>query len=377
MIAKNTGAYYAVEFYTPAGIYLGALEDFTHLSYSRVENAVTRLTVTAPNIPPEWIARNARIAVYRAAAGAPPRLEGDSVFFLRKSAEAANDVTIEGLSAWAIVGDQQTPGRIVAYAAGSTYAAKSGMRPDEMVKEIIRENLGSSATDTDRDLSSYLAVDADFDSDISTLSLSKGISYRQIGKVINEIFSDAGEQGERYFADIVVDGDPGGLLRFRVYKDIRGVDLDVIFSPDEGNIADPVLVRDWTRQATAAYAAGRGIESDRNVQEVEAAQGDIIDPFSRMEILVPAPGLKNDDSLQAEARAALDKRRPVFSFSGTVTDTAATRYGRDWRFGDRSPWSFSNYSGTGRIYGVSVDITPGGESVRGYFISESIDGVGV
>lgn len=255
--------------------------------------------------------------------------------------------------------------RIVAYAAASAQAQKTGAA-DNLIKAIVRENLGSSAIAA-RDLSaSGFTVQADVS--LGT-SLSKGFSWRNLLLVLQEI-ADASHSTEAtsvYFG--IVPLNLGWDCEFRTniqqwgndHRFQTGTQGAVIFSLELGNISDASRQREYRNELNYAYAGGQGEESARIIQEASDTVRIGSSPFNRREIFVDARGLADTASVLAEAQAAVRSGRPRNFFSGNITNIGQYIYGRDYFHGDYVSAFYLGELIDCRIETVQVRISGGGD----------------
>jgi hypothetical protein len=112
--------------------------------------------------------------------------------------------------------------RIVAYAAGSSQSDKTN-QADDMMKEIVTENLGSSAT-APRDLTDLNFTVA---GDVTAApSITKAFSWRNVLDVLQDIVAISAENGTDLYFDVVpvvISSSEIGF-EFRTYTDQPGQD---------------------------------------------------------------------------------------------------------------------------------------------------------
>src|SRR5688572_17251100 len=142
-----SSAAYAIKIYDAFGNQLAELGDFVSLDVAIAERRVGRLVlvVNPAALPRSFIKEDGLIEVWRAVDGAPFRLFGQKNFLIRRVQRRRGSTTITALCCNSLL-DR----RIVAYAAGTAYAEKTDFA-DDMIKALVRENLGSAATDSARD----------------------------------------------------------------------------------------------------------------------------------------------------------------------------------------------------------------------------------
>lgn len=228
--------------------------------------------------------------------------------------------------------------RIVAYDKESpedatTYSLKNGAA-DDMMKEIVAENLGSDAVDTDRDLSSWgLTVQAD-STDGATITLN--CEWLRVDDALRDIADASYENGTKVYYGIV----PTSLtsFEFRTWTaqpgQDRTADPRIVFSMAAGNLLNGHFEFDHTKEINYIYAGGWGEGQERIITEVSNSTRIAASAINRREGFVNAQG-ETDGARTDEAYLALRKGYPVVNFRGEITDTPWTRYGQQWDVGDR------------------------------------------
>lgn len=228
---------------------------------------------------------------------------------------------------------------IVAYAAASSQSSKTDYA-DDMIKEIATENLGTSATDTTRDMSDYLSVATD---ESLGQSISKSFARRKLNLIFNELCEASANQGTRLYWDIVL-GSTGDLsdrtLQFRTYSGTRGIDQGLssdnplIFSHKYGNLENVSLSRSYKDVVNYGYGLGQGVESARNVQEAQDTARVAASIWGRIKEGTKQANSANDAPILAEAYSLLRDKRPKLILTGDIVQTPSCQFGVHWGNGD-------------------------------------------
>ncbi len=328
-------AEYEIRVRDPAGVQIAAINRFTILEYTLVENDVGSLFLTRnEGIPYEWFQTDVRLEVWRSIDGGSERLEGDTVWFVRKPEQQTTDRRMLYLAAYSA--KHLLKRRVIAYKSGTAQATKTGAASNIM-KAVVRENLGASATDTAR-IMSGLQVAADNGLGFST---SKSFSFRNVLTVLQELAADSAENGTYLSFDIVRVDDT--TLEFRTYANMRGNDHrhyvsanPVIISPDTGTLANVMMADDATEEVNFAYALGQGEGSARELQSAYNAARVAVSPYNRIEDAVEASNVALGDtaSLLAEAKARVRQGRVRTAFTGELREARDLRYGVHFGWGD-------------------------------------------
>lgn len=325
------------------------VQDIISLEAGRLVNNVGVLTFSVPGYyPRELFKRDGIIELWRAPKGAAFQLAFEQLWFLRDwrlvGSGALEYWSCQAYDGLFLLGDPaQRRGRAIAYAASTSQTDKIGAA-DNLIKAIARENLGSLATDTNRNLSTYVSIQPDFS---LGASVSKAFSWRNTLTVMQELAAASTAAGTYLAFDIVCVIPPsqaGGRtleLQFRTYTAQRGVDHrypagqdPVLIGPDYGNLEDYELAFLASEEANYVYALGQGEGVDRAVLTASDTGRIGVSPFGRRETTVDSRQTDSLTALQDDADAALREGRPKISLNGTLVDTDQARYGVQWNYGD-------------------------------------------
>lgn len=360
-----------------AGYPLALIDAFSALTYTKVTNGVGAFTLTLPgSFDTSKVQEDTRVVIYRKPRGGVRAI--DFCGFVRKVAKSTLGghpaFTVSGYDLNYLLGNPggQT-GRIVAYAAASSQAAKSD-QADDMMKAIVRENLGASAIAA-RNLTAYgFTVQADVG--LGT-SIEKAFAWRNVLAVLQEI-ADASHVTEAtcvYFG--IVPLNIGWECEFRTKVGQWGNDHrfpsgpagSVVFGLEFANLAEVERSTDYSDEVTYAYAGGQGEESARVIKESSQATRLGMSPFNRRESFIDARQATIDNQVQDAADGAVRDGRPHNLFTGKVLDTSQV-YGRDWGHGDYVTGVYAGETIDCRIETVTVTIQNGVETVDATLRSE-------
>lgn len=266
---------------------------------------------------------------------------------------------------WGLDGVSLLARRIIPYPAASTYCAKTDFI-DDMMKEIVRENFSSAATDADRRLASLLQIDPDVG---LAPSISKRFAYRNVLEVLRDLSDNSRTAGTLLYFDCMPAIKSDGTLAFRFLTKINQLGADhaasnqVIFGTEWGNLENSRLTFDYRDSASVVYAGGQGLEDERVVEEREDAVLSKSTPWGRNEVFYNCSGqAETVPAVQAAGDARLAELRPRLSFSGTLVDTPAARFGLHWNFGDRVTIISREYQFSAYIKSVELQLTADGHS---------------
>jgi len=256
----------------------------------------------------------------------------------------------------------KTSGRIVAYNAASPQADVSGPA-DDLLKEVIRDNLGADALTARQISTTYLTVQANSS---SGPTITKAFSYRNVLAVLQDLVLEAREAGTDVYWDVAPvsqmawefrtsTGQPG---RDHTYP---GGNPPVHLSYEEGTLAEPVLDEDWTDEATFVYAGGQGEEDARIIETAEDTARSGRSIFGRRERFIDARQETSSDAVQAAAYQALSEGRPSSRFAARILDQPGCQYGLHWSWGDKVTAVYRGRSFDCVIRSVAVSVDSNGK----------------
>lgn len=402
----------------PFGVRLFPLAQYDLLSYARSDNALGKLEIKLPgDFDMRDVRKHGLIMVWR-----DGRLDTETAWIIVGKRQTTDRKGTSKVYLRAMSGNYLLTSRIVAYAKGTTQASKSGPA-DNIAKAYVRENLGTLATDTSRQLSTSLfSVAAD-------VSMGPAVTHegerQSLFRVCQDIARKAAETGT-YFSFDTVYLPELNRWEFRTYTTARGVDKSsttrspVTFSSDFGNIGDDALDDDYEDEVTFVYAGGQGEEGARVVQTGEDTVRSTSSPYGRRERFITA-STSDADKLADDALAAVREGRPrrtytagqeeqrrldeeaqkaadeayhfqVFQqhavptlgaaaqaavplgrgsrgYSGGMVQTGAFQYGRDWQFGDIVAVKAYGQTLDCRVSAVGVTVERGSETIKSTLVN--------
>lgn len=357
-------AQYAAYLCDTFGSRIADASNFLALDYSRVVNNVSTLKLTLPgDFNTQFLINpDGRIEVWRKLDNGREYLDTDTVWLIKKitqktEASGLQSIVVEADTPLSVL---REPGRIVNYAAQSAQTVYANGPADNHIKQIARENIGSSAGGS-RDLSAYISIDPN-------LSLghviAKTFAWRDCLKVMQEL-ADASTQAGDYVAfDIVATS--AQSLTFRTFTGQRGVDHrwpsgvnPVLISPELGNLGEVTFSKDYRNEITYVRAGGKGEGALRLLAGASDSTRIGLSPFGLRETFQNATQYDTTTGLAAEAQAVLRSGRAKTIFQGKLIDMPDSRYGVDWAWGDFVTAQAFGQLIDCRIDAVSVSVRPG------------------
>lgn len=351
-------ANYEIWLLSDAGSRLLLLDRLHSLEYSQAVNEVGAIIVGLPDDFDEtYLAADRIIEVWRQPEGGMLALE--HAYFIRRWIDRTDGNGKRTLEVHGVGGNDLLARRIVAYTAGSAQAQQTD-QADDMCKVIVRQNMGASVVDTARDWDSTLfTVQGDL---AAGPSMTKGFAWRRVIDILQDIAQAARTAGTRVYWDVVPLA--AGAFEFRTYGGQRGLDRTypsgsnpILFGLEYGNLSEAQVDRDYSDEVTFVYGEGQGEGADRIQQTAEDTARSGRSIWGRREALADGRNESATAGVLAGAQARLDEGRPKIRFSGRLVDSAATKYGRDWWFGDKltAVYRGQMYSAQARVVHISVD----------------------
>lgn len=363
---------YQVVLYDPFGVQLAILDSFVSLDYARVVNSVGALTLVLPGTFDKFLFSGTdvrvdnRIGVYRSIGGGQFKLDMDTIWLIQYGEKTLTERGEELTKIQAVDIMELLKRRIVAYASGTANADKTSTSAGNMMKAIVRENLGSLATDTSRSWASYLTVQADL---ADGATISKAFARRNVLTVLQEIATASEIVGTYIAFDIFASGPRA--FQFRTFAGQRGIDHrftsgqnPVLIGPEYGNLADVIRAHDHASEATYIYSGGKGEGSARAVGSASDTNRIALSPFGRIERFSDTRMTADSTTLNNEASAVLRQFEPRSTFSGRLIDTPATTYGLHYGLGDFVTAQFEGEIIDCRVQSIRVTVRGGRESIN-------------
>lgn len=326
-------ASWTVKLNTPSGQVVRQLDEFSQVTAVKRTNGVGSYSVTMPlEITPSLLALNALVEVWREPYGGSNQLIiAGPLRWWRLQGDGTDAITeLKGFDAnWWL------DGRIIAYAAGTAEAAKSGAA-DDVIVEFVDENLNVAGRRIDV---ATLTITA---STGQGATISKGASRQPLLKTIQDVAAASTADGEPIFFEIEPTVSQTAInYRFYTKHGQLGNDLTGIpsleFSAQNGNLANPALVYDFSEERNYMYVGGGGEGEERDIVEVydnerlNAAAG------NRLEMFVDARDVAVGSTaiLESRGQTALTKNMPRVTFEGDAVESPTSQYGIHWKFGDK------------------------------------------
>lgn len=360
------------------GTRIKAITDFVDvngaaLHYGRSVNSVSPLQLVLPfdrykdiiANPEVWL--DSRLEVWRKLDNGLETLDTETVWLVRQK---QRDFNAKTMTITAYSANEVLNRRRIAYPAGTSQALKTAAI-DNMMKSFVRENLGSSATDSARSIASYLTVESD---QTKGISVTKAGSYDILLDLLQDLAaasSIAGSTPVPIFFDVIGIISAGGVgnLEFRTYANQRGQNRTyttqnnaVVLSPDTNTLQNVVVVEDYSGEYNVIYALGNGQGSNRVVTEVKDSIRIARSPINRRETTT-AENTNNTNVLTSAGNSALRSYRPKKIVTANIANNNTFQYGKDWQWGDKLSANIEGDVFDIRVDAVDITVSGGVEKI--------------
>lgn len=260
--------------------------------------------------------------------------------------------------------------RIVAYPASTTYSRKGADYADDMMKEFVKENLGASATDSDRDYSDYISVQGDLS---AGTSVRKGCAWQDLFSTLRGVYEMSRETAATAAFFGVVPLGTGYQMQFRTkvgqwgqdHRHPSGTDGPLVLSVAAGTMDNVEQTKDSSDEASVVYGLGEGERSDRLQVEVEDATRTAASVINRRERGYENSGTAVSATLTKQATGRLQEMEPVETFAFEIRESTSLRVGVHLDLGDRvTVEDLFGQTVDCHLAGKEVNVDEGGESIK-------------
>lgn len=334
----------------------GIIQDYQSLDYAFGEMVVGAATIVLPASVYGFgtIGKDHILEIQRRTTGGKFKAVGERAWFVRGRKQDAKVLTLKAYDPVYLL-----TGRIVAYAADTSYSKKSAAAAN-VLKAIVRENLGSSATDTARPITNF-SVQAD---DNNGATVSAAFSRNIVLDTLKKIAGASSQAGTYISFDVVYQF--GTAFEFRTYKNQRGKDRGLstvermTFSEKNKNLVNTEIEEDQKDEVTYEYAGGSGEGSARAIGTASSSKvGETI--WSRRERFWDGKNTADPTTLNNDAAAELYANRARKFITGEVQETEFSRFDVDYGYGDIVVIEGFGIQADARISTVHIQEDPGGK----------------
>ena len=354
---------------------LSEIRNWHELQFTHSLGEVGEGKITVPNTSRNNYQPYDRIHIYRAQAytnysvttGTQSGIKENFVFgffILRLDYETKdNGIFLLSLSGMGL-GQYILSSRVVAYREQTANTKKSADYADDVMKDLVRENLGSSSvTDYDgnsittRNLAAYITVETDVSAGVL---VSWEGAWKSLHEELQGIQKASVIGGEEMFFGIELITDTALVFRTRPtiwgrYKaNVGNTPNGLLFSKEQGSLSGGMLTIDHMREANAVYGLWSGTGSQRNI--IEADRESVLGVFSRRERAVNVSRAETEEMAELAIYNELMTKRPTIRFSGRIVSTPSTPFGFDgWLLGDIVTISYTMNYEANNIFGIVIN----------------------
>ena len=324
---------YEAVWYTHEGVRKGIIQAFTSLEYVKTQNAIGALVI---NMPRELMAYDQFsvgdiFEVWREKGGVL-ELQNETAYFLQDWEFWTDNDGAEYIRLMANDANWLLDTAVVIAKSTSAQAEKTAI-PDDMMKAIVREQLGGLAA-ADRQ---KLAVAPDLGA--AGASITKAFAYRNVLTTLQELCEVAQETNNVWLGFDVVRTAPG-VFEFRTYTGQRGQDHGRasgdprLVGKQYGNFSQATFGTYHADERNFVVVGGHGEDLDRqlvyrwNYNRWHASK------WNRREYFKDSRNEDTTAALEADGDAALEEFRPRQVLTGTLNDTPGMQYNIHYQFGD-------------------------------------------
>lgn len=324
----------------PFGVHKIEVANYAKLDYvlNCTPGGIGVLELTLPSgFDASLIARDSRLGVWRSVNGGAPYLDNGAIYLATVFRYTARATYVRAYHATSLLSR-----RIVAYAAGSSYAKKAATAADDLIKTFWAENAGASISAADRDgaetqadISAYVTTQAN----LSTgASVAKACARRDLLAVAQEMAEASALAGTYLTFEIYAPTE--STLELRTYTTARGIDhrassaQPIVLSEARGNLENATVELSYQDEVTFADAGGQGEGAARLIATSLDSTRIALSPFGRVERFFDLANVSDTTSLQDDADAGLRNGRPIITFTGDLIETPATTRGVHFDLGD-------------------------------------------
>jgi hypothetical protein len=366
--------YYELWLTDDYGVRLKNLNSYLSFSASKVDLGMGKINIDLPQSFDLSLFNTNKldrmVQVWRAPNGG--KLSLWNVYFIRKwnfkMSGNSEEITISGPDIKDLLRR-----RIVAAYAGTEHGVGVDFA-DNIMKSVVRNSmLNSIAPLPSAGTRAWANLSVQGDTSLGP-EITKEFSFDVLmsgsaGGVLPSLSKAAKAAGTEVFFDIIPNVVTSNSINFlfitKTGQPGQDVSDTVVFSQESGNLKEPELEIDYTEEENYIYAGGQGEGTERSIQQVYDATRYGLSQWNRCEGFADVSSVKTADAIREAGRNRLEEFRPKIYFSGIPVDTAGTRFGRDWNWGDKVTAKYRNYQFLSIIRSVVISVdSDGAESIQ-------------
>ena len=354
---------YEAVWYTHEGVRKGVIQAFESLEYVKTQNAIGALVINMPRelIQYDQFSVGDIFEVWREKGGVL-ELQNETAYFLQDWEFWTDNDGAEYIRLMANDANWLLDTAIVMHKSTSAQADKTAI-PDNMMKAIVREQLGSLA-DADRQ---KLLVAPDLSA--GGASIAKAFAYRSVLTTLQEICEVAQEKNNVWLGFDVVRTAPGAF-EFRTYTGQRGQNHSRtsgdprMVGKQYGNLSKPTFGTYRADERNFVVVGGQGEDLARTLVYRSNSERIHASKWNRREYFKDSRNEETTAALEADGDAALEEFKPRQVLTGTMLDTPGMMYNIHYGFGDVLTAEAFGYNVDCHVTAVRVRVDQdGGEQI--------------
>lgn len=340
------------------GLLQSVSQDYLDLAISRTVNApdIAALVYDSNSLSVQYLIQGSIIEVYREDKEAGIASTQEFAGFIRKITRTINDRTTYEVTCIGMVGILAT--RIVAWKANRVNRSKFNAQPAETImRNLIVYNLGSLATVAQGRLQDGVWTNTTMAASAGTGTvMSVSFAYQNLLEAVQKVSEDGGgDFTVTYTAPFSY------VAVWRLGQLGTNRTATVRLSVPLGTIGELIVDDDRIEDFTAVYVGGQGEGNARRV--ATRPSGWVYDKLLR-EYFVDARNLKKGTlaRLRQLGQITLNRQaRKRVTYTATLLQNAALRYGRDYFLGDLVTILDGTTAITQKVQGVDLAFTADGK----------------
>lgn len=343
------------------------LTEYLELSYQIVQQDAGYCHLVVPgNFDPMYLRPDYKIAIWRQPEGGTLALE--DVYLIRyirqfTAADGKRRVELVGMNGNGIL-VYRTP-RMVLSNSSKCWAGNRVTGPaDDVMKGTVRYALTDYPNIPPYIKSDYFSVAPNTS---QGAVFTKAIKYRSLADECTARGATSRGRGIDILWHVVAVSE--AKYEFRTYVNQIGQDRSwpdgynpILATVEYGMMIEPEYIWDGLESVNCVYAVGAfylnppDARMKVTARDLLAGANNTQSQYSHREMVVDLGTSidTSDPTMQEEAMEALEENRVRESFTFRLQDTPTSRYGRDWRFGDRITAFYEGRYYTCRIRAVTV-----------------------
>jgi hypothetical protein len=325
---------YQIWYRDPWGNLITTITEFFSLDMVRKENDWGSIQLELPPVYPNgFFRKDGKLELWRTAPGRGMYMERDAPFFIRKIVYRDDEQGNRRVHILAHDAMQILDRRIIVPELTGTHYYKTDYA-DDMMKAVVRENIGVLCDDPLRDQSAYLSVAVN---ESKAVGISDNFAWQKILPLFQKWAQQSTDLGTYLSYDIVYTSPT--TLEFRTYTGCRGTDRSsksdktYYLGTDGMGLSFANAAFDYTQEFSFIYSGGNG---DYPAQIYKTAFDNTRiseSPFGRIEDYIDATS-DEDAVIQSRADQRLQETIGKFAISGHIEQSPQSIYGVHYNFGD-------------------------------------------